>query len=106
LSTSSSSPRLHVTGRPGAKRRDLDALKYARRKIEFCEIEWKPRKADQFHTLVRSALAMLMDRRKRIFLFYMTGRDEAFPALRAPFSRMSKGRRRTHGDHIYFGINF
>ena len=79
--------------------RDLDTL------LRFWEIKWTPRKGDLVHSLVRSnramltqsfksdllylptlwkgdrplaALATFIDRRKRAFLFYMTGRDETF----------------------------
>jgi CelD/BcsL family acetyltransferase involved in cellulose biosynthesis len=82
--------------------RDLDTL------LRFWETKWKPRKGDLVHTLVRSnrhmlttsfksgllflptlwqddrpiaALATLIDRRKRCFLFYMAGRDETFEGL-------------------------
>ena len=84
---------------PETLERDLDTL------LRFWEIKWTPRKGDLVHTLVRSnramltrcfksdllylptfwkgdrplaALATLIDRRKRTFLFYMTGRDETF----------------------------
>src|SRR5262249_16044458 len=79
--------------------RDLDTL------LRFWEIKWTPRKGDLVPALIRTnrpmltrsfkadllylptlwkadqalaALATLIDRRKRSFLFYMTGRDEAF----------------------------
>jgi tetratricopeptide (TPR) repeat protein len=79
--------------------RDLDTL------LRFWEIKWRPRKGDLVDSLVRrsrrmlttsfeagllflptfwheerpvAALATLLDRRKRAFLFYMTGRDESF----------------------------
>jgi len=82
--------------------RDLDTL------LRFWEIKWTPRKGDLVHSLIRSnramltqsfksdllylptlwkgdrplaALATFMDRRKRSFLFYMTGRDESFDGL-------------------------
>lgn len=82
--------------------RDLDTL------LRFWEIKWTPRKGDLVHSLIRSnramltqsfksdllylptlwkgdrplaALATFMDRRKRSFLFYMTGRDETFDGL-------------------------
>ena len=84
---------------PETFERDLDTL------LRFWEIKWKPRKGDLTQTLVRSnramltrsfkadllylptlwkgdrplaALATFIDRRKRAFLFYMTGRDETF----------------------------
>nr|WP_249127773.1 GNAT family N-acetyltransferase [Bradyrhizobium lablabi] len=84
---------------PETIERDLDTL------LRFWEIKWTPRKGDLVHTLVRSnramltrsfksdllylptlwhgdrplaALATLVDRRKRAFLFYMTGRDETY----------------------------
>ena len=84
---------------PETIERDLDTL------LRFWETKWTPRKGDLVHTLIRSnramltrsfksdllylptlwkgdrplaALATLIDRRKRAFLFYMTGRDETF----------------------------
>lgn len=84
---------------PETIERDLDTL------LRFWEIKWTPRKGDLVHALVRSnramltqsfktgllylptfwkgdqpvaALATFIDRRKRAFLFYMTGRDETF----------------------------
>lgn len=79
--------------------RDLDTL------LRFWDTKWRPRKGDLVDKLIRSnlgmlttsfragllflptlwqderplaALAILMDRRKGSFLFYMTGRDESF----------------------------
>jgi len=79
--------------------RDLDTL------LRFWEIKWTPRKGNLVPAMIRSnrgmltrsfksdllylptlwrgdrplaALATLIDRRKRSFLFYMTGRDETF----------------------------
>ena len=79
--------------------RDLETL------LRFWEAKWKPRKGDLVHALVRSNRSMLtlsfkagllflptlwqkdrplasfatfVDPRKRAFLFYMSGRDEAF----------------------------
>lgn len=87
---------------PETLERDLDTL------LNFWQIKWTPRKGDLVHSLVRSnramltrsfkadllylptlwkgdrplaALATLIDRRKRSFLFYMTGRDETFDGL-------------------------
>jgi CelD/BcsL family acetyltransferase involved in cellulose biosynthesis len=84
---------------PETIERDLDTL------LRFWEIKWTPRKGDLVPALIRSnramllrsfksdllylptlwhgdrplaALATLIDRSKRSFLFYMTGRDETF----------------------------